>query len=83
MLTLMTSIRIVLAISVLSVASTASGQQSCETLASLKLPSIAITSLGNGATPLLCELDALARELVEVADGIGSGGETASYAIAL
>src|ERR1700724_2633195 len=44
MLILMTSIRIVLAISALSVASKAWGQQSCESLASLKLPSITITS---------------------------------------
>ena len=44
MLVLMTSIRIVLAISALSVARAAWGQQSCESLASLELPSITITS---------------------------------------
>jgi feruloyl esterase len=40
----MTSIGNIVAISVLSLASTARGQQSCERLASLKLPSITITS---------------------------------------
>jgi feruloyl esterase len=44
MLIPMISMRIVLAISAVSVASTAWGQQNCESLASLKLPSITVTS---------------------------------------
>lgn len=44
MLIPMISIRIVLAISVLTLASTAWGQQNCESLASLKLPVITVTS---------------------------------------
>src|SRR3974377_1773130 len=44
MLILMISMRMVLAIAALSVASTAWGQQNCESLASAKLPSVTVTS---------------------------------------